>query len=58
MEQNEAVELAEEIVRLDMLRDEMLEKLQDIAGTHTFELLRSVQNRGFRFTMNKQTGQS
>jgi hypothetical protein len=46
MDQNEAVHLAKEIVRLDLLRDEMLEKLQDIAGKHTFELLRRVQKGG------------
>lgn len=47
MDKIQAIELAKEIIRLDLLRDEMLERLEFLAGRKTFELLRLVQNHGF-----------
>jgi hypothetical protein len=46
-EKIQALELAKQIIRLDLLRDEMLERLELLAGRKTFELLRYVQNHGF-----------
>lgn len=40
----EAVDLAKKIVELDLLRDEIWEHLAEVAGEHTHELLRIVQN--------------
>lgn len=44
MNKEQAILLAKEIVRLDILRDEMWEKLLSIAGYQAHELLRNVQN--------------
>ncbi|UOY92746.1 hypothetical protein MUG87_00935 [Ectobacillus sp. JY-23] len=41
----ESIVLAEKIVELDLLRDQLLEQLMDMAGNEAFELLRSIQNR-------------
>jgi hypothetical protein len=40
----EALKLAVEIIRLDLIRDEMLEELIVLAGTEAYEILRKVQN--------------
>lgn len=40
----EALKLAVEIIRLDLIRDEMLEELILLAGTDAYEILRKVQN--------------
>ncbi len=39
-----AIELAKEIVQLDLLRDEIWESFLSVAGDHAHELLRQVQN--------------
>lgn len=44
MEREKALELAKEIIRLDLLRDQMWEKLAAVAGSRAHELLRAVQN--------------
>lgn len=38
------VKLAEKIVQLDLLRDELYEELLKIAGSRAPELLRKIQN--------------
>nr|WP_261177465.1 hypothetical protein [Anaerobacillus sp. CMMVII] len=38
------MKLATEIVRLDLMRDELLEELIVLAGNEAFELLRKIQN--------------
>jgi hypothetical protein len=42
---NRSVQLAEKIIELDVLRDELLEELIVLAGNHAFDLLRAMQNR-------------
>jgi len=44
MYQNEAIKLAEAILRLDELRDELYEELMKIMGSKGSELLRTLQN--------------
>ncbi|WP_175073354.1 hypothetical protein [Terribacillus sp. AE2B 122] len=41
----EALDLAQQIVELDLKRDEYWEDLAALAGDRAFELLRLVQNR-------------
>ncbi|MCM3225508.1 hypothetical protein [Terribacillus saccharophilus] len=41
----EALDLAKQIVELDLKRDESWEDLAALAGDRAFELLRLVQNR-------------
>ncbi len=41
---NEAQKLAVEIIRLDLMRDELLEKLIVLSGNQAHEILRFVQN--------------
>jgi hypothetical protein len=41
----EALDLAQQIVELDLKRDECWEDLAALAGDRAFELLRLVQNR-------------
>ncbi|WP_170829519.1 hypothetical protein [Terribacillus halophilus] len=41
----EALDLAQQIVELDLKRDECWEDLAELAGDRAFELLRFVQNR-------------
>ncbi|WP_199484476.1 hypothetical protein [Peribacillus glennii] len=42
------IRLAEKIIQLDILRDQLLEELMELAGTRTHELLRTVQNDGIK----------
>ncbi|WP_169729570.1 hypothetical protein [Ectobacillus panaciterrae] len=42
---HESIQLAEKIIELDLLRDELLEELIVLAGNHAFDLLRAIQNR-------------
>lgn len=44
MEHEKALALAKEIVHLDLLRDEMWEKLIAMTGSRAHEILRAVQN--------------
>lgn len=44
MNSKEAIKLAEKILELDLLRDEVWESLAEIAGDKAHELLRRVQN--------------
>ncbi|WP_169823119.1 MULTISPECIES: hypothetical protein [Anaerobacillus] len=41
---NEALKLASEIIRLDLVRDELLEELILLSGNDAHEILRQVQN--------------
>ncbi|WP_196121285.1 hypothetical protein [Anaerobacillus alkaliphilus] len=43
----EAIKLATEIIRLDLIRDELLEELLLLAGKDAHEILREVQNKGW-----------
>lgn len=44
MSNKKAVELAKQIIEMDIKRDEIWENLTIIAGDKAFELLRSIQN--------------
>lgn len=44
MYQKEAIKLAETILRLDQLRDELYEELMKTMGSRANELLRALQN--------------
>ncbi|WP_169819221.1 hypothetical protein [Anaerobacillus arseniciselenatis] len=44
---NEAEKLAVEIIRLDLMRDELLEKLIVLSGNQAHEILRCVQNNQY-----------
>lgn len=44
MDQQEAVELAEIIVELDLLRDELWEMFSQLVGAQANEFLRRIQN--------------
>jgi two-component SAPR family response regulator len=44
MYQNEAIKLAETILQLDQLRDELYEELMKTMGSKGNELLRALQN--------------
>lgn len=39
-----SIQLAEKIIELDLLRDELLEELMVLAGNRAFDLLRTLQN--------------
>ncbi|WP_204166744.1 hypothetical protein [Bacillus sp. CGMCC 1.16541] len=43
-EQQQIIELAKQIIELDLKRDEKWETLSHIAGQHAHEILRRVQN--------------
>ncbi|QOY33949.1 hypothetical protein AWH56_014455 [Anaerobacillus isosaccharinicus] len=40
----EALKLAAEIIRVDLIRDELLEELIVLEGNDAYEILRKVQN--------------
>lgn len=40
--------LAQKIIQLDILRDQLLEELMKMAGSRTHELIRTVQNNGIK----------
>ncbi len=42
----EVLKLAKEIIRLDLMRDELLEELLILAGKDAHDILRKVQNMG------------
>ncbi|MFC3882238.1 hypothetical protein ACFOU2_01320 [Bacillus songklensis] len=44
MDQQQILELARQIVELDVKRDEKWEHLTQLAGRYAYELLRKVQN--------------
>ncbi|WP_194709671.1 hypothetical protein [Radiobacillus deserti] len=44
MDNKQAVQLAKQIIELDLLRDEIWEQYACIAGDMAYELLRAVQN--------------
>ncbi|MCM2533980.1 hypothetical protein NDK43_18430 [Neobacillus pocheonensis] len=44
MHRTNAVKLAEKIIQLDLLRDELYEELMVILGPRAHELLRRLQN--------------
>jgi hypothetical protein len=46
MEQLEGVKLAEQIIQLDLKRDELLEELITLLGSKAYDLLRTIQNQG------------
>ncbi|MBT2758707.1 hypothetical protein J7E71_22805 [Mesobacillus foraminis] len=45
MKNGREIELAERIIQLDLLRDELYEELLKTFGSRTHEFLRAVQNR-------------
>ncbi|MFC4768635.1 hypothetical protein [Effusibacillus consociatus] len=44
MNREQALQLAKEIIQLDLLRDELWEQLIAMSGSRAHEILRSVQN--------------
>ncbi|MFC0043691.1 hypothetical protein [Metabacillus iocasae] len=44
MEQQQVIELAKQIIELDLKRDEKWEALSHMAGRNAHEILRKVQN--------------
>ncbi|GGH83854.1 hypothetical protein JOD43_000805 [Pullulanibacillus pueri] len=44
MKQDKALILAEKIIQLDMLRDELFEELVTLSGNRASEILRVAQN--------------
>ncbi len=45
MKNGRELQLAERIIQLDLLRDELYEELMETLGNRTHEFLRAVQNR-------------
>lgn len=44
LKKDEIIELAKEIIELDLKRDEKFEELTELAGNRAYEILRRVQN--------------
>ncbi|WP_456279258.1 hypothetical protein [Bacillus sp. AK128] len=44
MDQTKGIKLAEEIIELDLKRDELFEELIQLLGSKAYEILRTVQN--------------
>ncbi|WP_180954532.1 hypothetical protein [Bacillus sp. V5-8f] len=42
------IQLAQKIIELDILRDQLLEELMEMSGSHTHELIRIIQNNGIK----------
>jgi hypothetical protein len=45
MEHARGIKLAEEIIQLDLKRDELFEELISLLGSKAYELLRAIQNQ-------------
>ncbi len=41
----QAIDLAKQIIELDLQRDAMFEQLLALLGDHTYEILRCMQNK-------------